>query len=137
LFTYEKYVFLEWLSKQTDIAQTYRKNHWRQLEMERRHIHLKFKRYYSCVTSFWYFTTHSCTSCTLSPLFDISLHRAVPHVHCHLFLIFHYTEVYLMYIVIAAVSYFSTLNSRNKRLFSSWLQDYKKEVTTYMKYTSV
>jgi hypothetical protein len=45
------------------------------------------------------FTTHSCTSCTLSPLFYVSLHRAVLHVHCHLFFMFHYTELYFMYIV--------------------------------------
>ena len=37
------------------------------------------------VTSFLCFTTHSCTSCTLSPLFYVSLHTAVLHVHCHLF----------------------------------------------------
>jgi hypothetical protein len=36
------------------------------------------------VTSFLCFTTHSCTSYTLSPLFYVSLHRAVLHVHCHL-----------------------------------------------------
>jgi hypothetical protein len=31
------------------------------------------------------FTTHSCTSCTLSPLFHISLHITVLHIHCNLF----------------------------------------------------
>jgi hypothetical protein len=34
------------------------------------------------VTSFPCFTTHSCTSCTLSPLIYVSLHRAVLHVYC-------------------------------------------------------
>jgi hypothetical protein len=28
-----------------------------------------------------------------------SLHRSVLHVHCHLFFMFHYTELYFMYIV--------------------------------------
>jgi hypothetical protein len=32
------------------------------------------------VTSFLCFTTHSCTSCTLSPLFYASLHTAVLHI---------------------------------------------------------
>jgi hypothetical protein len=51
------------------------------------------------VTSFLCFTTQSCPSCTLSPLFYVSLHRAVLHVHCHLFLIFHYTQLFFMYVV--------------------------------------
>ena len=51
------------------------------------------------VTSFLCFTTHSCTACTMSPLFYASLHTAVLHVHCHLIFMFHYTQLYLMYIV--------------------------------------
>jgi hypothetical protein len=38
------------------------------------------------VTFVLYFTTHSCTSCTLSPLFlCFTTHRALLRVHCHLF----------------------------------------------------
>jgi hypothetical protein len=51
------------------------------------------------VTYTFCFTTHSCISCTLSPLFYVSLYRAVLHAHCHLFLMFHYRELYFMYIV--------------------------------------
>jgi hypothetical protein len=44
------------------------------------------------VTSFLYYTTQSCPSCTLSPVFlCFTTHRAVLHVNCHLFFIFHYT----------------------------------------------
>ena len=45
------------------------------------------------VTSFLCFTTHSCTSCTLSPLFYVSLQSWI-HVHGHPFFMFHYTELY-------------------------------------------
>jgi hypothetical protein len=72
------------------------------------------------VTSASYFTTQSCTSCTLSPLFYASLHRAVLHVHCHLFYIFvkHKKEV-KMY------------------MKDSSAMKHKKEVKMYMKYSCV
>jgi hypothetical protein len=57
------------------------------------------------VTSFLCFTTQSCTSCTLSPLFNISLHKAAVHVHCHLVFIFHYTQLYFMYIVTSVLCF--------------------------------
>jgi hypothetical protein len=53
------------------------------------------------------FTTHSCTLCTLSPLFYISLPTAVLHVHCPLFFMFHYTQLFFMYIVTSFL-YFTT-----------------------------
>jgi hypothetical protein len=69
------------------------------------------------VTSFLYFTTHSCTSCTLSPLFYISLHRAVLHAHCHLLCMLYYRVVLH---VLCHLFYYV-----------------KKEVTMYMKYNCV
>jgi hypothetical protein len=69
------------------------------------------------VTYLLCFTTHSCTLCTLSPLFYVSLHTAVLHVHCHLFFLFHGENVHEV------------------QLFVEW--NMKKEVKMYMKYSSV
>jgi hypothetical protein len=52
----------------------------------------------------------------------VSLHRAVLHVHCHLFFMLHYTELYFMYIVTS---------------FLYFVVKHKKEVTMYMKYSFV
>jgi hypothetical protein len=65
-------------------------------------------------------------TCTLSPRFYISLHRAVLHVHCHLFFMFHYTQLYFMYIVTSFLCFTTKLYLK-----------YKNEVTIYMKYNSV
>jgi hypothetical protein len=59
-------------------------------------------------------------------LFYVSLHRAVLHVHCHLFFMFHYTEQYFMYI---ATSFFM--------FHYTQLVKYENEVKIYMKYSSV
>jgi hypothetical protein len=69
------------------------------------------------VTSFVCFCTKSCTSCTLSLFFYVSLHTAVLHVHCHLFFIFHYTQMCMK--------------------CSSVCSEILKEVTMYMKYNSL
>ena len=67
------------------------------------------------VTSFSCFTTQNCISWTLSPLFIFHYkqsctscilffsifmfhYRTVLHAHCHFFFMFHYTQLYFMYI---------------------------------------
>jgi methyl coenzyme M reductase subunit D len=88
-------------------------------------------------TSFLYFTTLSCTSCTLSPLFYVSLH----------------TELYFMYIVTSFLMFHYTQRGDNVhevQLCKEILKrghhvhevhlcvvKHKKEVTMYMKYSSV
>jgi hypothetical protein len=71
---------------------------------------------------------------------DISLHRAVLHVHCHLFFMFHYTQLYFMYIVTSFLYfttnlYFMHIVVHEVQLFVE--RNMKKEVTMYMKYSSV
>jgi hypothetical protein len=72
------------------------------------------------------FTTHSCTSCTLSPLFYISLHTAVLHVHCHLF-----------FYVSLHTAVLHVLCHHNVHEVQLCVVKYKKEVTMYMKYNCV
>jgi hypothetical protein len=76
-------------------------------------VHYTELHFMHIVTSFLCFTTQSCTSCTLlplfyvslqsctscilSPLFYVSLHRVVPHVHCHLFFVVKYKKEVTMY----------------------------------------
>jgi hypothetical protein len=69
----------------------------------------------------------TCTSCTLSSLFYVSLHRAVLHVHCHLFFMFHYKEH-------CVVKHKKEVTMYMKY---SFVVKHKKEVTMYMKYSTV
>jgi hypothetical protein len=110
--------------------------------------------------------TKCCTSCTLLPLFYVSLHRAVPHVHCHLFFMFHYTQLYFMYIVTSLLCFttqsctsctlsplfyvslhrtvlhvhchlFVMKRGNNVHEVQLSVVKHKKEVTMYMRYSSV
>jgi hypothetical protein len=76
----------------------------------------------SCTLSppFLCFTTYSCTSCTLSPLFYAPLQSCTSCTLSPLFLCFT-TKLYFMYIV-TSFSYSS-------------VEEHKKEVTMYMKYS--
>jgi hypothetical protein len=121
-----------------------------------------------CHLCFMFHYTQSSTSCTLSPLFYVSLHRAdnihevqfcseilkrgdnvhevqlcvmkykaVLHVHCHLFYISLQTELYFMYIVTSFLCF--TTHSCTACTLSPlfYVSLHKKEVTMYMKYSSV
>jgi hypothetical protein len=109
----------------------------------------------SCTLSpLFYVSLQSCTSCTLSPRFYISLHRAVLLVHFHLFFMFHYTELYFLYIFTSFLC-FTTHRKRGDNVHEvqlcvvkhknevtiymkySFVVKYEKEVTTHMKYSSV
>jgi hypothetical protein len=72
-----------------------------------------------CHLFFMFHYTQSCTSCTLSPLFHISLHRAVLHVHCLQLCVVKYKNEVTMY------------------MKYSFVVKHKKEVTMYMKYSCV
>jgi hypothetical protein len=84
------------------------------------------------------FTTQSCTACTLSPLFYISLHKAVLHVHCHLFFRFHYKAVLrgdnVHEVQLCVVKHKKEVTMYIKY---SFVVKHKKEVTMYMKYSFV
>jgi hypothetical protein len=99
----------------------------------------------SCTLSplFLYLTTHSCTSCTFSPLFYASLDRAVRHVHCHLFFMFHYTplcsEIWKRGDNVHEVQLCVVKQKKggdNVQEVQLWVEKHKKEVTMYMTYSS-
>jgi hypothetical protein len=102
---------------------------------------VKHKKEVTMCTSFLCFTTQSCTSCTLSTLLHISLHRVVLLVRCHLFFMFHYTQLYFMYVVNSFLC-FTTHRAVllvHCHLFFCFTTElkHKNEVTTYMKYSCV
>jgi hypothetical protein len=76
------------------------------------------------VTSCLCFTTQSCTACRLSPLFYISLHTAVLHVHCH---------------NVHEVQHCVVKHKKEVTMYMkySFVVKHKKEVTMYMKYSTV
>jgi hypothetical protein len=113
------------------------------------------------VTPFLYFTTQSCTSCTLSPLFYVSLHTELYFMYIVTSFLCFTTELYFMYIV-TSFSYFTTKlyfmhivtsflcftthravqGKIKKRWQCTWstalcVVKHKKEVTTYMKNSCV
>jgi hypothetical protein len=79
--------------------------------------------------------------------FYVSLHTAVLHVHCHFLFIFHYTQLYFMYIVTSLrwqCTWSTAVCSKTlkKRWQCTWSRalcvvKHTKEVTTYMKYSCV
>jgi hypothetical protein len=85
----------------------------------------------------FYVSLHSCTSCTLSPLLYASLYTAVLHAQCHLFLMFHYTQLYFMYIVTSFLCFTTLKRGDNVHEVKLCVVKHKKDVTMYMKYNSV
>jgi hypothetical protein len=60
-------------------------------------------------------------------LFFIFHYKAVLHLYCHLFFIFHYTKLYVMHVE----------RGDNVHEMQLCVVKYKKEVTMYMKNSSV